>query len=180
MAPENAKGLGAAGTAAGFALSAGIVRPAELSAGEIDHALFMTVPCTNGHSVYPAGEGVGADCGGPDAPAMGQRFYLAMTKREIDALGIKNWQRTILHAMRRYGLFVGDTGGSGWGFKVESGTSATSFGRPDPWAALGRKLRVPSYVDWDGTTRYTFDLGPAVDWASELRVASPCVSRGRC
>ena len=177
---ENAKGLGAAGTAAGFALSAGIVRPAELSAGEIDHALFMTVPCTNGHSVYPAGEGVGADCGGPDAPAMGQRFYLEMTKREIDALGIKNWQRTILHAMRRYGLFVGDTGGSGWGFKVESGTSATSFGRPDPWAALGRKLRVPSYVESDGTTRYTFDLAQAVDWASELRVASPCVSRGRC
>ena len=68
---------------------------------------------------------------------MGQRFYLAMTKREIDALGIKNWQRTILHAMRRYGLFIGDTGGSGWGFKVESGASATSFGRPDPWAALG-------------------------------------------
>ena len=177
---ESAKGLGAGGTAAGFALSAGIIRPTELRARQIDHALFMTVPCTNGRSVFPAGVGVGSDCGGPNAPAMGQHFYLEMSKRDIEALVVSKWEKAILQAMRRYGMFVGDTGGSGWGFKVESGTSETSFGRPDPWATLGRRLGVPAYLDWDGTTRYTFDLGPAVDWASELRVASPCVSRGRC
>jgi hypothetical protein len=182
---KRSKGLGAGATAASFALSAGIIRPAELRAGEIDHALFMTVPCTSGTSTYPAGPGAGTPCAGSDysrpaPPAMGQRLYLEMSKREVGALPLPGWERTILQAMRRYGMFVGDTGGSGWGLKVESGGSATSFGRPDPWSTLGRRLGVPSSVDDDGRARYWFDLAGAVDWASELRVADPCVSHGNC
>jgi hypothetical protein len=179
---EDAKGLGAGGTAADFALTAGVIRPAELRAGRIDHALFMTVPCTNGRSVYPAGEGAGSECDAAraSAPAMGQHFYLAMSRAEIRALGIPTWQKTILRAMRRYGMYIGDTGGSGWGIKVESGSSATSFGRPDPWSTLARRLGLAAYAGRDGRALYTFDLGPAVDWSRELRVASPCVARGRC
>ncbi len=47
-------GLGSQATAAGFGLAAGVIRPAELEAGNIDHALFMVVDCTNGTSVWPA------------------------------------------------------------------------------------------------------------------------------
>jgi len=182
---RRSNGLGAGATAAGFALSAGIIRPAELRAGAVDHALFMTVPCTSGASVYPAGSGAGTSCGGgddsrPSPPAMGQHLYLAMSKREVKALPLPGWERAILQAMRRYGMFVGDTGGSGWGLKVESGSSAVSFGRPDPWSNLGRRLGVPASVDDEGRTRYWFDLAGAVDWASELRVADPCVSRSHC
>ena len=177
---ENARGLEAGGTAADFALSAGVIRPAELRAGKIDHALFMTVVCTNGRRVYPSGDGVGTRCGrGTVAPPMGAHFYLAMSKAEIDALAIADWQRTILHAMRRYGMYVGDTGGDGWGIKLESGTSRTSFGAPDPWATLGRRFGVPT-EEVDGTTRYVFDLGTPVDWGRELRVAAPCLARASC
>ena len=51
---SNADGLGSNATAANFALSAGIIRPSELEAGKIDHALFMVVECTNGTAVWPA------------------------------------------------------------------------------------------------------------------------------
>ena len=38
-------GLGSAAVAANFGTLAGLVRPEELEAGRIEHALFMTVPC---------------------------------------------------------------------------------------------------------------------------------------
>ena len=40
-------GVGAQGDDGQFALSAGLVRPAELAAGQINHALVVTVPCVN-------------------------------------------------------------------------------------------------------------------------------------
>ena len=183
---DNATGLRAAGTAAGFALSAGIVRPAELRAGEINHALFMVVKCTNGTHVWPAaGPGSGRSCSSiglsnARAPALGAHFYLEMTRAEIDALAVPKWQKTILRAMARYGMFVGDTGGNGWRIKIESGSSFTSFGKPDPWTKIAQGLGLPSWTSSDGSTHYLYDMRGAVDWASELRVAAPCVSRGNC
>jgi hypothetical protein len=177
-------GLRAGATVSGFALSAGVIRAPELRAGAIDHALFMIVPCTNGRSVYPAAGGAGTVCPrGPmraSAPAIGQRFFLRMTDAEIDALEVPAWQKAILRAMADYGMFVGDTGGEAWGLVVESGSSQTSFGRADPWMTLGERLGLPSVVGDDGGLRYVFDMRATVDWATELRVAAPCVSTGRC
>lgn len=181
-----AKGLDAGATASGFALSAGVIRPAELRAGRIEHALFMTVPCTNGESVSPSADNPGRSCseiGRPElgAPAMGQHFFLEMSEGEIRSLAVPAWQQTILLAMARYGIFVGDTGGpDSWGIKIESGSSFTSFGKPDPWVRIALELGLPSYTAADGTTRYTFDMRETVDWGNELRVAAPCVSAGRC
>jgi len=181
-----AMGLDAEATAAGFALSAGVIRPAELRAGEIDHALFMTVYCTNGKSVSPAVDNPGRSCseiGRPEiaGPAMGQHFFLEMSEPEIRGLGLPVWQQAILVAMARYGMFVGDTGGpDSWGIKIESGSSFTSFGRTAPWVRLAQELGLPSYTADDGTTRYTLDMRDAVDWENELRIAAPCVSAGRC
>ena len=42
----DADGRDSNATAAHFGLAAGVIRPAELAAGEIDHALFMVVKCT--------------------------------------------------------------------------------------------------------------------------------------
>jgi len=183
----HAFGLGSAATASGFALAAGIIRPEELAAGEIDHALFMIVKCTNGSSVWPAGSGSGRSCssiGLPDAgaPAMGQHFFLAMSHTQIEALPDPPWQKTVLRAMARYGFYVGDTGGNGWGIGVESGASDTSFGLPDPWALLGKRFRVPSdqVGPAGGRRHYRFSLRNAVDWSAKLRVLAVCVARQRC
>lgn len=185
IARKGSRGLNSAATASGFALSAGVIRPAELRAGEIDHALSIGVPCTNGHAVWPAEGNPGRSCSAlgvsnATAPAMGQHFYLAMTNQEIDALSVPRWQRTILTAIARYGMFVGDTGGNAWGIALESGTSFTSLGRPDPWVKLAKQLGVPSFPLDDGTSRYVFDLRDSIEWAGRLRVAAPCVSQGKC
>ena len=185
----DATGLGSstnpnAVTAAHFGLAAGVIRPEELAAGRINHALFMTVKCTNGTFVWPAGgPGVGRTCASlglsnENAPALGQHFYLAMTAAEIDALPVPAWKKTVLRAMSEYGMFVGDTGSSflGYGIVVQSGSSYTSFGQSDPWVSLAKQFGIPQ----SSGGKYYFDLRDTIDWGSKLRVADPCVSRREC
>jgi hypothetical protein len=180
-------GLGAEATASGFGLAAGVIRPPELADGNIDHALFMVVKCTNGTAVWPAhSDNAGRSCsdlGLPDAdaPAMGQHFYLDMTDAQIDALNKPGWQKTILRAMAHYGMYVGDTGGGSWGVEFESGSSYTSFGYQDPWERLGQQLGVPTWEDPEiGRRRYIFDFQKAVDWGASLSVVAPCVAQASC
>ena len=176
-------GLGSNATAAWFGLAAGVIRPAELDAGRIDHALFMQVRCSAGKSVYPARRGATAapcrDFGQENeaAPPLGARLWLDLTVREIDGIRIPTWKKTILKAMHRYGMIVGDTtGGNGaWGIQGESGASYTSFGRFDPWADVAERFEIPRYGEG-----YVFPLAKGVDWAKHLHVLEPCVSRGRC
>jgi hypothetical protein len=167
-------GLGTNATAAHFGLSAGIIRAEEMAAGKIDHALFMVVKCTSG-KVYPA-LGGGSQCAdGSNAPAGGMRFQLAYTEAEIEALKVPGWKKTILHALRTYGAYIGDTGGGGFNFQFESGSTYTSFGEGDrlvEWAKT-----QPGVTPYKG--KYVFDLAAGVDW-SRMRVVDPCVSRGGC
>jgi hypothetical protein len=185
---DDAMGIGTAAipngvTAAHFGLAAGAIRPEELEAGEIDHALFMVVKCTNGTYVWPArGPGVARSCSSiglsnSNAPALGQHFYLDMSAGAIDAHAVPEWKKTILHAMAEYGMFVGDTGSDylGWSVLVQSGSSYTSFGQPDPWVSLAKRYGIPS-----SSGRYYFDLKDTVNWGSTLSVAEPCVSQGVC
>ena len=76
-----------------------------------------------------------------------------------------------MRAAARYGLFVGDTGG---GFiKLESGTTYTSFGLPDPWVELAEDAGLDPWQDSMGRNRYKFDLTTGIDWAGRLRMAAP-------
>jgi hypothetical protein len=176
---EDSDGLGSDATVSRFALLAGVIRPAELEAGQINHALFMTVKCSNGTWVWPAQSGGGTACsslGLPNAgaPAIGQHFMLEMSGAEIDALAVPDWQKAILRAMADYGMFVGDTGGADWGIQFESSASYTSFGRSDPWTRLAHRWGLPKY-----SGKPIFELSDAVNW-SQLRVVDPCVAQGSC
>jgi hypothetical protein len=167
-------GLGTNATAAHFGLSAGIIRAQEMAAGKIDHALFMVVKCTSG-TVYPAGGGGSACADTTNAPAGGMRFQLNYTQAEIDALPVPEWRKTILTALRTYGAYIGDTGGAGFNFQFESGTTYTSFGQTDKlvdWAKT-----QPGVTVWNG--KYVFDPATGVDW-SRMRVIDPCVAQGTC
>jgi hypothetical protein len=108
---------------------------------------------------------------------MGEHFVLDMSDAEINALPAAEWRKTILRAMARYGLYVGDTGGGM--FKLQSGASWTSFGYADPWKKLGRMLGVPAIGHGSRTVR-RFDLRSTVDWRSRLKVVNPCVAQGSC
>ena len=165
------------GTASGFGNVAGIIRAGELESGRINHALFMTASCDAGRWVYPAVKS-GGSCGQSErygAPPMGVRLQLAMSSAQIDALSVPRWKKTILRAMARYGLYLGDTGGDAWGIQLESGSSFTSFGRADPLVAFARKN------GWRSSGgRYSATLRDGVDWARYLRVIDPCVTQRSC
>ncbi len=172
------------GTASRFGNLAGMIRAQELSAGRIDHALFVVLRCTGDGTgygaaahrrsrddsayVYPAVSG-GAECPpGTLAPPMGARLRLAMSDAQIDALDVPRWKAAILRALARYGGYVGDTGGDGIGFMFESSTMYTSFGRPDPLAVFAAQAGLPSV---NGS--YAFDIAGGVDWARYLQVVPP-------
>jgi hypothetical protein len=157
-------GLGSRATASHFGSLAGVVRPEELAAGHVDHALFIVLKCTSGH-VAPA-QGDGAQCSG--APPMGTRFQLTLSDAQIAALAVPAWKKAILGALARYGGYVGDTGGSGFGVMIQSSSTYTSFGAPDPFVALARANGVAA---WQGT--YALNLAAGVDWAHALRAVAP-------
>jgi hypothetical protein len=172
-------GLRSGGTAAQFGNLGGLIRAAELAAGHIDHALFMTVQCDAGRYVYPA-RGVGTSCaeiGQPnaDAPPMGAHFQLAMSADQIDALPVPAWKKTVLRAMATYGMFVGDTGGGSWGVMAQSGSTFTSFGYPDPMVDFAR---ANGWIPYDNL--WVGNLRDGIDWSRYLRVIDPCVSQGTC
>jgi hypothetical protein len=183
----DATGLGSNATAAHFGLEAGTVRAEEwdsatAAATPIDHALFMSVRCTSGASVYPAAPTskglVCPESSRSDAPPIGTHFYLDLSDAEIDALPVPAWKKPILLAMAHYGLFVGDTFGgtsNSFGLAAESDTQYRALGMAPRYAALGKKWDVGT---WNGA--YVFDIASGVDWAQDLKVVDPCVAAGSC
>ena len=179
-------GLGSAAVAANFGTLAGLLRPEELEAGRIEHALFMTVPCVaevdGEDTVYPA-TGQARPCeDDTEAPALGSRIQLMMLPKEIEALDAEPWQKTLLHAMAEYGMFVGDTGGGNtWRLQHVSDTMYTSFGQPPRLVEFAKRAgwrRVPDGES--GRTHYLGEFGDVVDWRERLRVVAPCVTAGDC
>ncbi len=172
-------GLGSDATAAEFGLAAGLIRGDQLQAGKIDHALFVHVRCTNGRSVYPAAPGTtGTVCSDTtNAPPLGARIWLDMSDAQIAALAVPSWKKTVLRALHSYGGYVGDTTGGNvsWGLQTLSGSSYTSFGKPDPMVNVVQGLRLQR---WGG--EYYLDVDSGVDWARFLRVVDPCVAQGSC
>jgi hypothetical protein len=138
----------------------------------------MTARCDNGQFVAPAVKS-GRACSAigrsnRNAPPMGTRLQLALDSRTIDALPVPFWTRAILRAMARYGAYIGDTGGSSWGLQLESGSTYTSFGYPDPLVTFARRVRL----DRPGA-HYVLPLNGVVDWR-RLRVIAPCVTQRTC
>jgi hypothetical protein len=161
-------------TAAGFSNQAGVIRVSEMKAGAIHHALFMSVNCHHGN-VWPANNvGTHGLCSVKNAPAMGQHFWLDMTPSQINDLSVQRWKKIILRAMAKYGMYVGDDGGSTWSLQFESGDNYTSFGHPDPWAAYARSHGIRGWHDSSiGRTLYHFDLKGAANWGTKLKVLAP-------
>lgn len=163
------RGIMGAATAARFGGLAGIIRAPEMESGRIRHALFMTVQCTDGRAVYPASLVSDDECDDPtDAPPMGAHFQLHMSASNIRSLRAPRWKKTILTAMARYGMYVGDVTGSPWALQFESGSTYTSFGYEDRMVTFAKRAHVPQR---DG--RYVFDFASGVDWGRYLRVVAP-------
>jgi hypothetical protein len=164
-------GIGSGVVEARWGSLAGRVRAAEMRAGQINHALMISVECTDGELQWPSANR-GSRCGNPtDAPSLGDRFQLAMTDGEITALPVPAWKKTILRALAHYGAYVGEQAGVWSLLGFEGAPTYTSFGFPDQMATFAASVGIKS----NGGTYY-FDIASGVDW-NRMRVIDPAVSR---
>lgn len=177
-----ATGLGGNADAGSFGLLGGVIRPEELEADSINHALAISVPCTSGY-VWPAQGPWGMGCGsiGQDGSAtlqMGDLLQLNMTPGQIAASGAPAWQQAIMRAMARYGMYINDTNGGadnqGLELDTQDDESFTSLGEPPQMADAVQALGGSEVGsgDWmvDGVA-----INPA-----KLRVVAACVQQGTC
>lgn len=154
----------------------GHVWPDEWINGSIRHKTTLVLKCnglgeTGRGYVYPTTHGA-LKCenldpgeGGPlsmtDRSANGYLWRLAYTLDEIAALGLPEWQTTLLNMFRTYGCLVTDTGGAGVApIRGLSGLSWTSFGYDDPYYLWGYDLvaaETPS-VNFDADGQIVFRL----------------------
>ncbi len=107
--PEGSHCNGA--VAAGFALLGGLVRPQEMAAGEVRHALALVVPRTRaGFIACPATH---TDGNTRDTRSLPEGARLQLDPAfDVEAQPWPAWEKTLAHALQRYGAYVVDTGGS--------------------------------------------------------------------
>lgn len=92
--------------AAGLPIYPAIVRYDELKRGEIEHALRVTIVKTRRAYVSPATH-FASPRTDKNLPRMGERFRL---RADFDVSGFSPETKTILKALKKYGMFVADNG----------------------------------------------------------------------
>jgi hypothetical protein len=97
--------------AAGLPILPGLLRPDEVAAGHVDHAIRFTVARTDRSYLWPARHQAGA-VNDANVPPMGARFRL---KPSYTITGLRADTQTVLRAMQTYGLVLADNG-SDWFF----------------------------------------------------------------
>lgn len=102
------KGTSARGS--GFALPAGLIRPEELDAGKIDHALFFTYPFTKANGPVPPATESDGQTKREDAIPEGARLQLD-PNLDLDTLNLTPAEKIIAKALQEYGMILGDSGG---------------------------------------------------------------------
>jgi hypothetical protein len=124
--------------AAGLPIFPAVVRYDELKRGEIRHALRVTIRHTRRAYVAPATH-YASRLTDENLPRMGERLRL---RQDFDVTGFTPEGRTILTALKRYGMFVADNGIE-WAISVA----------PDPRIpVLHKELRRVTGADFEVVT----------------------------
>lgn len=92
--------------AAGLPIFPLLARYPEVSSGQINHALRVTVPSTQDGYIHPATH-YASNSSNPNLPPMGLRLRL---KASYSLAGFSGESLVILEALKRYGLIVADNG----------------------------------------------------------------------
>jgi hypothetical protein len=92
--------------AAGLPILPGLARYSDLAAGQLDHALRFTAPCTAARYVYPARHEA-STCSGASLPPMGLRVRL---KASVNVSALPYQARVVAVALKRYGMILADNG----------------------------------------------------------------------
>jgi hypothetical protein len=165
-----AKGLSARGS--GFATTAGVMWPQELSQGEIRHALMFSYGATEaGGPVTPATESDGRTTTSSAIPE-GAQLQLDPSLN-LDSLGLTGYERTIAVALQRYGMFLGDTGSPPSLYAINPQT----YGSTNPYAAVwGDQTYV--YLNKIPADRFRVLALPPQQQSSLQLVDSGCAKMG--
>lgn len=143
---------GLAGRGAGTPYLAGLVRPEELSAGVIKHALAFGYGSPSRQFVYPASKSDGRGDWDLDLPE-GTRLQLdpSISATRLQRWGLRPEAVPIARALQRYGMYVIDNSGSSKIY-LEDRTTANwptalsrDFASPIPWSAF-RVVAAPPEV----------------------------------
>jgi len=183
-------GFGA--THADISLRIGVVRPADLLAGEIPHALQFATYCAGTQAVrsgvFPFAAII-SDFPCPNdtagAPLYGTRLWLDLSDTEIAALHVPRYLRVMYTALAHYGAFLSDAIGCQCPslFPAEGGLTYTAMGAPNPWAEVAARDAIPA-VGLPAHRRYSFPMNPpaeaGLDLAAHLHVLAPCVTQKTC
>lgn len=95
-------------TGGALSLLAGLVRPSDVQAGAVRHALAFAAPVTGPGAVSPATSSDGRTAGGPPE---GTRFQLDPSL-DLRPWHLSRFQLMIARALQRYGMYLRDTGGA--------------------------------------------------------------------
>ncbi|MGB2939165.1 MAG: hypothetical protein WBD38_02535 [Candidatus Dormiibacterota bacterium] len=98
--------------AAGLPILPGLLRPEEVRAGVVNHAIRFTAQSTDRSFIWPARHQAGS-ASNAALPPMGARFRL---KAGYDISHFHGAAQAVLNAMKRYGLILADNG-SNWYFQ---------------------------------------------------------------
>jgi len=136
------------GTASGIAFAAGTLRPEEIAAGVIPHALAVSSQSIAPGIACPATH-TDARRGGTGLPE-GAHFFLPASYN-IDAQNWPEWVKIIAHALQTYGGYIVDyTGG---GLQVQGFTDANvAINGGLTWAGVGvpaDSIGDLSLIPWD-------------------------------
>lgn len=104
---------GLAGRGAGLPYLGGLVRPDEIAAGRIDHALAFAYRYPSKDYVFPASKSDGKGTTGRDLPE-GTRLQLdpTLTADQLTRLGVTPTGLVLATALQTYGMYVVDNSGS--------------------------------------------------------------------
>jgi Putative Ig domain len=129
--------------AAGFALLGGALRPEEIGAGVIPHALALMTPATR--SGYIACPATGSDGKNSNASAIPEGAQIQLDPSfNVAAQSWAPWQKTIAVALQQYGAFVNDTGGAMAVYAVNDINSGNVT-----WSSVGMaKFPSLSWIPW--------------------------------
>jgi hypothetical protein len=144
------EGFGSRG--AGLPYLAGLVRPADIERGRIDHAIAFAYPTPSPEHVYPATKSDGPGDPEQDLPE-GARLRLdpSLDDDDLEELGLDEEGRIVARALQEYGMILIDIAGrpkiyaeydqtAGWNGRITEDTITA--------------LPIESFevLDWDGAT----------------------------
>ncbi len=188
---------GPGSTASGACLAGGLVRPNELLAGHINHALALVLACGVGASVYPAQGNTQPDsiCSSGIGVPFGARLWYDVPDATTNANGaLARWEKALLNALHDYGGYAMDTvngGSSNVGIQFIYESSEAGFDYSGNRSLFWQPLATQG---WSGNTigniqpgvnatRWTGSAGwnpSGVNFAAHMHWLAPCSARGTC